>query len=341
MDRPIFLLHIRALAAAAALGLVAAACGSPSKPTVVVPPTDPPSLTCPTVPESPSAGGSPIPVAYADPIVSGGQQPFTLSCAPVSGATFPVGTTDVTCTITDARRRTATCTFPIKVIVPKPSTIGLTKFVAFGDSITYGEDGRALVSSPSTGLRFFPSLQVPLFQTYPNVLQSLLAARYSTQTFVVDNAGSKGEQVNDSRTLSRFSSVVGSGRYEAVLILEGANDLFDRDARLIPAVVEGLRQMIGDARSRGVRPFLATLPPQHHGCCPDRGLASTLVPMLNAEIRALAEREGADLVDLYDAMLPAESTYIGFDGLHPTVEGYAKMANTFFEKLGKTLEIKE
>ena len=338
--RPIFLFHVRALTV---LGLLvfSSACGSPTKPTPVDPPTDPPNIACPTVQPASSADGGPVPVVYSDPIISGGQQPFSLTCTPVSGSSYVVGTTDVTCSVTDAQRRTSSCSFPVTVAIPKPPKISLTRFVAFGDSITWGEDGRAVSAWSTENRRFYPAFQVPLFQTYPNVLQSLLSSRYTTQSFTVDNAGLKGEQVTDSTTRGRFSGVVGSGRYDAVLILEGANDLADRDARIYSSVIEGLRQMILDAKSRGVRPYLATLTPQHHGCCPDRGLAMTLVPELNSRIRDLARSEDVTLVDLYEAMLPAESAYIGFDGLHPTTEGYGKIANVFFDTLKQTLEIKE
>jgi lysophospholipase L1-like esterase len=323
------------------MALLSAACGSPSGPTVITPPTDPPTIACPTVAPSASTDGMPVPVAYPEPIVAGGQQPFTLTCSPVSGAIYPVGTTDVTCTVRDAQSRTASCTFPVAVAVPKPPKISLTKFLAFGDSLTYGEDGRASSAFWAPGLQNHPTFQVPLGQTYPDVLQALLTARYTTQSFTVDNAGQKGEQVVGSGALSRLGSILRTGRYEAVLILEGANDLAERDDRIVPSVISGLRQMVNDAKSRGVRPFLATLPPQHHGCCPDRGLSYTLVPTLNEQIRILAQQEGVTLVELYDAMLPNESTYIGFDGLHPSAEGYAKIANTFFDALKKELEIPE
>lgn len=341
LDRPISFLS-RRFALIVSAGALLSGCGGPTKPTVInPPPTDPPQIACPTVSTASSPDGNPIPVAYADPTITGGQQPFNLSCTPVSGASYPIGTTTVTCAVTDAQQRTSNCTFAVTVVKPAPPRVSATKYVAFGDSITWGEDGRSLVAPElwSPRARNYPSLQVGLTQTYPNVLQALLAGRYTTQSFRVDNAGQKGEAVTDSTTLGRFSSWLAGGRYEAVLIMEGANDLADRDAAIEPQVIAGLRQMILDARSRGVRPFLATIPPEHHGCCPDRGLAASLVPGFNDRVRDLARQEGATLVDVYDALLPNESVYIGFDGLHPTVEGYAKIAETFFTAIKQTLEV--
>src|SRR4051794_31905971 len=105
LDRPIFLLSSRTWFVAA-LGAVLFGCGGPTKPTVInPPPTDPPTLTCPTVTPASSPSGGAIPVTYADPAIAGGQTPFTLTCSPVSGASYSVGSTVVTCTVTDAQQR--------------------------------------------------------------------------------------------------------------------------------------------------------------------------------------------------------------------------------------------
>src|SRR2546423_1109410 len=90
LDRPIFLFSSRTWLIAA-LGTVLFGCGGPTRPTVIdPPPTDPPTLTCPTVATASSPSGSPVPVIYADPTIAGGQTPFTLVCSPVSGANYSV-----------------------------------------------------------------------------------------------------------------------------------------------------------------------------------------------------------------------------------------------------------
>jgi lysophospholipase L1-like esterase len=183
----------------------------------------------------------------------------------------------------------------------------------------------------------------PPSQTYPGVLQQLLATRYTTQAFLVGNEGLPGERVADRSTLSRFSSVVGSGRYEAVLLMEGANDLADRDDRVTAATIANLRQMVRDARSRNLRPFLATIPPEvpASSACPScgfRALSWSLVAPFNDQVRALAASEGVTLVDVYAALNTEPSRYVGFDGLHLTQDGYAKVADTFFTVLKSTLE---
>lgn len=80
-------------------------------------PSTPLTITCPnniTVDcTSPGAGG--VVVNFADATVTGGVPPITESCSPPSGSLFPVGTTTVTCTVTDFTGATATCTFTVTV----------------------------------------------------------------------------------------------------------------------------------------------------------------------------------------------------------------------------------
>jgi len=55
-------------------------------------------------------------------------------------------------------------------------------------------------------------------------------------------------------------------------------------------------------------------------------------------LRTLAAGEGAVYVNLYDALLPSLTTYIGVDGLHPTEAGYRRMAEEFLFGIRTTLE---
>ncbi|MFL0499085.1 HYR domain-containing protein [Priestia megaterium] len=48
---------------------------------------------------------------------------FSVSCTPPSGSFFPIGTTIVTCTVTDLCGGTATCSFTVTVVDNKPSNI--------------------------------------------------------------------------------------------------------------------------------------------------------------------------------------------------------------------------
>jgi len=266
-------------------------------------------------------------VVYDSATTSSGAPPVSVSCTPASLSVFPIGATTVTCTATDARQRTGACTFDVTVVAPP--TISLTRFVAFGDSMTLGEDGNA---SASVG----PTVVFPAAKTYPGVLQRALASRYRAQAIEVDNRGVAGERLSDADTRSRFSSLVGSGSYDAVLIMEGANDVLVRDDRTIAAAIDSLRRMLGDARSRGVRPYLATIPPEVPGGF--RGFAWNYVPPFNEQVRALAMSEGVDVVEVYQDLVTDTNRFIGADGLHLTEDGNARVADVFFQALKGTLE---
>jgi lysophospholipase L1-like esterase len=315
----------------------AAACnGSSTKPTP--PPVDQfptgPTLVCPTPVSVTSPNNQPTAVTYGTATATGGAPPVTVSCTPASETLFPVGSTTVTCTATDTRQRAGTCTFGVTVL--PPPTITATRYVAFGDSLTRGEDGTAAALTLQRTGQIGPRVFFPPALTYPGVLQQLLTSRYTTQSFIVRNEGQSGERVADRATLTRFSRVVGSGSYDVVLLMEGANDLSDRDDRITASAIANLRQMIRDAQSRNVRPFLATIPPEVPGGL--RALGWSLVAPFNDRLRELAASEGIVLVDVYAALNADTGKYVGFDGLHLTQDGYAKVADTFFTALKTALE---
>jgi lysophospholipase L1-like esterase len=328
--------------AAASISLTA--CGGAAAPTAVpvpVPPTpDPPTITCPAAPTTQSIDGGPAAVTFTEPIVNNGKPPVTTICTPVAGSPFAVGQKTVTCTATDALQRTATCSF--FVTVREPPRLTATSFVAFGDSITAGEDGlNSTASSVATmSARIHPSVLFPLPQRYPQKLQQALADRYRTQFPTVANQGSSGEFAEDRGAQSRFSSLVSSRQYSVALIMEGTNDLYDRDSRAVPRAIDGLRQMIRDAKSRDIRPFLATVPPMNPAACSPvcRGLAWSLVAGFNDAVRALAMAEDVPLVDVHQGF-EGNLALIGPDGLHPSADGYAKIADLFFTAIKQALEV--
>ena len=201
---------------------------------------------------------------------------------------FNIGTTTVTCVATDAKSITNSCTFT--VTLNAPPKIALERFLAFGDSMTWGENGSSTATAFDLAERLRPAVQLPFADTYPGALQTEMRARYTVQTPQVSNAGKPGEAVTDSTTFPRFVGFTSSGQYSAVLLMQGANDLADRDSRIFPTVISGLRRMISDAKSRGMRVFLATIPPENPAGF--RALAWSLVPGFNDQIRLLASSEG-------------------------------------------------
>jgi lysophospholipase L1-like esterase len=257
--------------------------------------------------------------------VVGGTAPVTIACAPPSQSMFGVGVQTVTCTATDAAQRTDSCTFAITVVAPPK--IAVTRFLAFGDSITAGEDGTGATGAAFTSRRIVD-------KPYPALLQGLLSARYTSQAINVDNRGFPGERVDTGAP--RLSGLLASRAYDAVLLLEGANDLYVDGQAAVNGIVSAARLMANDARSRGVQPFVATFPPQR--LSGTLGGRAALVPGLNAGIRDMAQAQGFPLVDLEAAFGSDISQLIGPDGLHPTAEGYARMAATFFDALKQALE---
>jgi lysophospholipase L1-like esterase len=316
------------------LALAVSACAAPAKPSA--PPADPypdgPRVLCPTISDTfTSRDGQATVIQYGTPTATNGAPPVSIACNPPSGASFSIGATNVSCTATDARQRTDVCSFRISVLAPP--RISVTRFASFGDSITWGENGNA-IASLDIGSSIRPRVQVQ--RTYPTVLYQSLATRYTAQGILVSNQGFPGELAKDRDTQSRFSSVVRSGGFDAVLLMEGSNDL---GGGFGSAAIASLRSMVRDAKSRGVKPFIATIPPMDgSACCPRRGSAAPLVPSFNDQIRVIASDEGIPLVDVYGALSSSVSQYIGADGLHPSEAGYARIGETFFEAVKANLE---
>jgi lysophospholipase L1-like esterase len=251
------------------------------------------------------------------PTTAGGSAPVNVTCN--QPAQFPIGSTTVGCTATDARQRTASCSFVVEV--KGPPRLRFTRFLAFGDSITAGTE-----SAPVPGLDNLNPW------TYSVLLQSRLAARYTLQTVVMLNEGAGGEIT--SQGLIRLRPVLEQLRPEVLLLMEGTNDLLD-GSRGADTAIGNLRLMIGIARALGVQVALATIPPQRPNGLRNRGAVAALIPGFNDRIRALAASEGVVLVDVYAVM---NLSMIGVDDLHPTVMGFNVIADTFYEAIVKNFE---
>jgi len=88
---------------------------------------------------------------------------------------FDIGATPVTCVATDAKSVTASCTFT--VTLNAPPKISLERFLAFGDSITWGENGLSTATALDVPERLRPAVQLPFADTYPGALQTEMRAR--------------------------------------------------------------------------------------------------------------------------------------------------------------------
>jgi len=323
--------------------LAAAGCHS-SSPTTCTdcqpPPVAAASITCPGSVSATTASYlvTTAQVSFPSPVATGGTPPVTLFCSPSSNSSFPAGDTTVTCRAIDGIGRSAECTLIVTVNVPAPPIPHLqgTQFLAFGDSITQGNNGCNDEIQPC-----MPLLD-PNFD-YPTVLQGLLRARYSEQAvgIAVVNDGAGGESALDGN--SRINSELDLAHPNALLILEGVNDFLSDDGS--PAeVAAALRYDIGAAKARGVAVFLSTLTPNIYPCsglnvglaCRTWGVGN--VEPANAAIRQLAVEENVVLVDSYPVVYANKDRDIDYDGLHLTRAGRADVAQAFFDAIKKNYE---
>ena len=206
---------------------------------------------------------------------------------------------------------------------PPPPTLTVTRILAFGDSMT---EGTTSTPVPLHGL------DAGLPRSYPFKLQTMIDARYTAQKVSVYNMGWAGKQAVNDR--GRFSDALSEAQPQVVLLLEGANDLNrpflpeEGFSSRVTETVNALEDMVREAvERRGIAVFIGTLPPQR-----DRGKVADpeLVSSFNEAVRQMATKKGARLVD-FAAQLPLSA--IGQDGLHPTEDGYQRMAEIWLEAL--------
>ena len=166
--------------------------------TVTVQDTTPPTLSLPppiTTAATSASGASVSYSASANDLVDGGLSP---GCAPGSGSTFPIGTTTVTCTATDARGNGASGQFMVTVqdtapAVTIPSPISAAATSASGASVSYSAsatdavDGPLPVTcAPTSGSTF------PIGQTTVSCSATDSVGNQTTQTFTVTVADTAG-----------------------------------------------------------------------------------------------------------------------------------------------------
>ena len=301
---------------------------APTPPPPPPPPLAPaPTITCGGNVNATADAGGGAHVSYPIPENHGGEGTVSLTCTPASGAVFPVGSTQVDCTIKDALNRSASCSF--SVIVAASPRIRLTRFMAFGDSLTAGE--QVVPGGDDTETRANPET------AYPAVLARLLSARYTTQSLTVINRGKSAEQ--SERALGRFVDSIKEFSPEAVIILEGVNDIIAAESAAlgIDTAERGVSALAADARNRHLRVYLVTLPPTKAG---RRRVPLSTIQAFNDRLRVIARGEGALLIDVFSALAPDVDAMVGSDGLHLTEAGYRRVAETVFAAIRDDLEIK-
>ena len=200
------------------------------------------------------------------------------------------------------------------------------RYLAFGDSLTEG----VVTTAIAANWRF--ALTAGRSESYPFKLQQLLSARYTAQSPSVLNAGRGGEQAADA--LPRLQSVLNEARdTEVVLLLEGINDLNAFGEGRIPAAVDAMKGLMREVKRRGMVPMVATMVPLNPAG--RRAGAAGWVPEYNRDLVRTAQTEGVTVVDLYNQF---DVSLQGPDGLHPSEQGYQRMAEIFLAAIRAAFE---
>ena len=351
--------HFAATIGLATVALLNVTCSDPTGPskTIIIPP---PAVACPVAPlPVTTTNGRSALVAYGSATVTGGTAPVSVTCTPPSGSTFNIGSTVVTCTATDAVGRTASCSFTASVVLPAPR-LGVTRILAFGDSITMGEVPLPGGFPAAIAFRVRPRNVEP-DRSYPADLTTLLAQRYTAQGasrvdaftvnlsddshldcnpnpapttsgIVVVNAGCLGAAAYDSKVLDRLKNKIAAYQPDVLLLLIGVNDLnaTSPDTSII-AGVQGVQTLIAYARSKSIQVMVGTLLPEIAGDY--RAGAVNLIVPFNSQLVPVATNAGARVVDLYSDIVMDVTDWIADDGLHPTEAGYQEMARVWFNNI--------
>ncbi|MGE3844754.1 MAG: SGNH/GDSL hydrolase family protein [Vicinamibacterales bacterium] len=245
---------------------------------------------------------------------------LTAGCGSTVTAPSPVATPPPP-VVAPAPAPTPTPTPPIPAL-PAGPTLSVSRILCFGDSLTAG------FISQTTAV-----LMAVADEAYPTRLQLLLNARYPSQTIVVDSAGVFGEWADDGK--ERIVATVRLSRPDVVVLMEGANDINGAGEAGVAFALDGLENMLRDARALGATVFLASIPPHRPGS--RLGGEPELVRELNDGIQSLAARQRVTFVDVNRAF-GGDLSLIGPDGLHPTAAGYQRIADTMFQALRSAFE---
>ena len=209
--------------------------------------------------------------------------------------------------------------------------MGVSRILAFGDSLTEGESQGTLWGLHDNGTPGVPA-------SYPFKLQALLTARYGSGKVAVYNGGYGGKHAREDG--GRLVELLERFKPQVVILMEGANDLNTPPG--VPEVprqdiVDALRLMIRDAHAANATVLLSTLPPQRPGG--KRAWGADRVPLLNDDLKRIAKLEGAQLVDVYPRIsIAVDDPDLTPDGLHLTEKGNLELAQLYFARIRTLFE---
>jgi lysophospholipase L1-like esterase len=208
----------------------------------------------------------------------------------------------------------STADVPVPAVLPLGSRARPNVYVAFGDSITYG-DG----SSDGGG--------------YREELRADLRSYWGKADVV--NDGVPGTKSNKGET--RVGGSLGTYRPAYLLILYGTNDWNDGECRTeFPCyTISALRSMVLQARDAGAFPIVGTIPPVNPSYADrDQEARNDWVVRMNDLVRAMARQERVPIAEVHGGFLRQPSLPALFDDfLHPNDDGYKVISRAFFEAI--------
>ncbi len=192
-----------------------------------------------------------------------------------------------------------------------------TRYVGFGDSITFGY------------INFDPFPE----RGYIPRLDAILNQNFGPQRMI--NEGFGGEVTAEG--LSRIDKVFIADRARYMLIMEGTNDVIFNSISM-DAAAANIKEMARKCLAKGVLPIIATIIPRRDWVWSEDLYRGRLL-FLNNKIRQAAADLKVPLVDMYIAFdtYPAASgglaSLISKDLKHPSDKGYQFMAETWFTEI--------
>ena len=184
-------------------------------------------------------------------------------------------------------------------------------FVVLGDSLT--------------AWTFAPGSRTPSTSgTWPALLAGL-----TDHLTLVHNAGVPGNVTG--QMLSRLRRDVFAYSPDILFVMGGTNDIGSHVA--VPTIVGNLRKIVDQAKARGIRVVLLTIPPNNTLYSWER----RRMLQANAAIKQLAAQEHVRCIDVFTVLANRDgrlkTPFAARDHLHLTNEGEAELAETVYRAL--------
>jgi len=189
------------------------------------------------------------------------------------------------------------------------------KFMAYGDSITYGW----MYYKPALDEGYVPRLEALLKETFnePHIL----------------NHGVPGEPTWDA--VGRAAAAISTDLALYFLLMEGTNDVMAVEYSMSSSAFN-LRQIIKKCLEYGRFPLISTIIPRSGGAWQRwDGFFRKRILGLNEKIKRISQKFDLILVDNFDTFFSYPNGWrkLISDGVHPNEEGYQFMAETWNEKI--------